>query len=48
MSNQKNIIVDIQQLKKDILPLLEGYPVIQSAYHFGSTSVGHAHPESDI
>jgi hypothetical protein len=42
MSDKKNIIVDIQQLKKDLLPLFEGYPVIQSAYHFGSTAVGHA------
>jgi uncharacterized protein len=48
MSDQKNIIVDIQQLKKDLVPLLEGYPVIQSAYLFGSTAVGHARPESNI
>jgi uncharacterized protein len=48
MSDKKNIIVDIQQLKKDLIPLVEGYPVIQSAYLFGSTAVGHGGPESDM
>ena len=48
MIDQKNVMVDIHQLKKDLLPLLEGYPDIRSAYLFGSAVTGHAGPESDI
>ncbi len=48
MIDQKNIIVDIQQLKKDLHPLFEGYPLIRSVYLFGSKATGHAGPESDV
>jgi predicted nucleotidyltransferase len=48
MNDQKNIIVSIQQLKKDLFPLFEGYPAIRSAYLFGSAATGHAGPDSDI
>jgi uncharacterized protein len=48
MIDQKNIIVDIQQLKKDLFPLFEGYPLIRSVYLFGSKATGHAGPDSDI
>lgn len=48
MIDQKNVMVDIHQLKKDLLPLLEGYPAIRSAYLFGSAAMGHAGSDSDI
>jgi uncharacterized protein len=42
------MITDILKSKNELLPLFEGYPLIQSVYLFGSTATGHAGPESDI
>jgi hypothetical protein len=45
---QKTMITDILKYKKELSPLFEGYPVIRSAYLFGSVAGGNAGPHSDI
>jgi predicted nucleotidyltransferase len=48
MNDQKNITHETQKLKKDLHPLFEGDPLIQSVYLLGSKATGHAGLESDI